>query len=156
MLTILSPLVSGRCDVHPQSRKTEDITERKRTMNSNRIRNRNGLARLAIGLAVGSILSTTTLAATFTVTHTGDSGAESLRQAILDANTNPGLDTIDFNIPGAGPYYTIAPLSALPIVIDPVSIDGTTQPGFTGNRLSSWMGPEPEVTGSTSRREAVW
>ncbi len=32
-------------------------------------------------------------AATFTVTKTNDSGAGSLRQAILDANANPGLDT---------------------------------------------------------------
>ena len=35
----------------------------------------------------------TLLAATFTVTNTNDSGAGSLRQAILDANANPGLDT---------------------------------------------------------------
>ena len=39
-------------------------------------------------------------AATFTVTKTNDSGAGSLRQAILDANANPGLDTIAFNIAG--------------------------------------------------------
>src|SRR5688572_23214049 len=38
-------------------------------------------------------------AATFTVTNTNDSGAGSLRQAILDANANPGQDMISFNIP---------------------------------------------------------
>ena len=47
-------------------------------------------------------------AATFTVTNTSDSGAGSLRQAILDANANPGLDTIAFDIPGAG-VHTITP-----------------------------------------------
>ena len=41
-------------------------------------------------------------AATFTVTSTSDSGAGSLRQAILDANANPGSDTIVFAIPGSG------------------------------------------------------
>lgn len=38
------------------------------------------------------------LLATFTVTNTNDSGAGSLRQAILDANATPGLDSIVFNI----------------------------------------------------------
>jgi hypothetical protein len=67
-------------------------------------------------------------AATFTVTNTSDSGAGSLRQAILDANANPGLDTITFAIPGAG-VQTIEPLSVLPTITDPVFIDGYSQPG---------------------------
>src|SRR6185503_18088522 len=50
-------------------------------------------------------------AATFTVINTNDSGAGSLRQAIIDANTNPGLDTISFNI-GSGPQ-TITPIQRL-------------------------------------------
>jgi titin len=40
--------------------------------------------------------------------NTCDSGAGSLRQAILDANANPGADTIAFNIPASDPghvYY---------------------------------------------------
>jgi len=37
--------------------------------------------------------------ATYVVTNTNDSGAGSLRQAILDANANAGTDTIVFNIP---------------------------------------------------------
>ena len=39
-------------------------------------------------------------AATFTVTSTADSGAGSLRQAILDANASSGADTIAFDITG--------------------------------------------------------
>jgi hypothetical protein len=41
------------------------------------------------------------LLATFPVLNTADSGAGSLRQAILDANTAPGADTITFAI-GSG------------------------------------------------------
>jgi parallel beta-helix repeat protein len=67
------------------------------------------------------------------VNTTADSGAGSLRQAILDANQLPGLDRIAFNI-GTG-VQRIALLSALPAITDPVVIDGTTQPGFAGSAL---------------------
>jgi hypothetical protein len=60
-------------------------------------------------------------AATFTVTNTNDSGAGSLRQAILDANASPGADTIDVTATG-----TINLQSPLP----PLSTDMTiTAPG---------------------------
>jgi len=72
---------------------------------------------------------------TYTVTNTNDSGAGSLRQAILDANANAGLDNISFNIPGSGPH-TIALLSALPDITGPVVIDGYTQPGASANTLA--------------------
>jgi len=71
---------------------------------------------------------------TFTVTNTNDSGTGSLRQAILGANANLGLDVIAFNIlawgrqPGTG-KHTIQPLTPLPHITDPVIIDGYTQPG---------------------------
>lgn len=65
----------------------------------------------------------------FVVTNTNDSGAGSLRQAMLDANGAPGRDTIQFSIPGAGPH-SLSLLSALPSVTDPVIIDGTTEPDY--------------------------
>jgi len=71
-------------------------------------------------------------AATFTVINTNDSGAGSLRQAILDANAAAGLDSISFAIPGGG-VKTISPTSALPSIIDAVIIDGYTQPGSVAN-----------------------
>ena len=71
-------------------------------------------------------------AATFTVTNTDDSGAGSLRQAIEDANSTPGADTIAFNIPGAG-VHTITPTTALPAASQTVTIDGYTQPGASPN-----------------------
>lgn len=74
----------------------------------------------------GGIPSSTLFADTFTVNTTADSGAGSLRQAILDANTHVGPDTIVFDIPGAGPH-TITVLSALPMIED----DGTTIDGYT-------------------------
>src|ERR1700687_151818 len=79
------------------------------------------------------ILEDRQLLATFTVLTTNDSGPGSLRQAILDANGNPGLDTIAFNIGGGS--QTIPPAYALPAITDPVIIDGTTQPGYSGSPL---------------------
>jgi titin len=64
------------------------------------------------------------------VTNTNDSGAGSLRQAILDANADPDLTQITFNIPGLG-IHTIIPISALPALTRPVILDAYTQPGST-------------------------
>ena len=67
--------------------------------------------------------------ATYTVINTNDSGAGSLRQAIIDANANAGSDTIDFTVGGVGPHI-INLLSALPTITDTVIIDATTQSGY--------------------------
>src|SRR6267378_7582846 len=67
--------------------------------------------------------------AIFTVTTTGDSGAGSFRQAILDANATAGTDTIEFQIPGIAPF-TISPTLPLPPLNEPVVINATTQPGY--------------------------
>jgi hypothetical protein len=49
-------------------------------------------------MALMVVLASPAQAATFTVTNTNDSGAGSLRQAILDANAAAGEDTItDFS-----------------------------------------------------------
>ncbi len=74
-------------------------------------------------------------AATYTVTNTNDSGTGSLRQAILDANTNAGLDTIVFDI--TAPPYSIQPTSALPNITGQTIIDGWFQggTGYTGPPL---------------------
>jgi hypothetical protein len=86
-------------------------------------------------------------AMTFVVTNVNDSGAGSLRQAILDANANPGSDSINFNI--AGPSFTIQPLLGLPDITDTVVIDGSTQPGFSGT-------PIVELNGSKSAARALF
>jgi RHS repeat-associated protein len=73
---------------------------------------------------------------TFTVTNTNDSGPGSLRQALLDVNEHVSIDTINFNIPGGG-VQTISPLSALPVPLDPVTLNGYTQPGTIPNTLTN-------------------
>jgi hypothetical protein len=70
-----------------------------------------------------------------TVTNTNDTGAGSLRQAILDSNALAGTQTIAFNIPGGG-VHSIVPASVLPAFNDPVIIDGYTQPGASANTLA--------------------
>jgi CSLREA domain-containing protein len=88
----------------------------------------------------------------FTVNSTGDgadatpgdgtcddgSGNCTLRAAIQEANAIPGGDQIKFEI-GTGPQ-TITPASPLPGITDPVQIDGTTQPGYTGKPLIELSG----------------
>jgi hypothetical protein len=74
-------------------------------------------------------------ATTFTVITTGDSGAGSLRAAITAANMNPGADTISFSFAGTQ-TVTIAPQSGLPLLTDPVTVDGTTH-----------LGPAPTTKG---------
>lgn len=72
--------------------------------------------------------------ATFTVNNSNDSGLGSLRQALLDANANPGTDTIIFDIAPGG-VRTITLSNSLPRITDPVIIDATTQSGYTGNPI---------------------
>ncbi len=67
-----------------------------------------------------------------TVANTQDDGIGSLRFALNIANGNAGLDTIAFDIPGDGPH-TIQTLSTLPVVTDPVVIDGTSQSGYSNS-----------------------
>ncbi len=80
--------------------------------------------------------------ATYTVTSNVDgttSDGVSLRWAITQANSNSGLDTIAFNIPGIAPQI-IGLMTVLPnISVQNVFIDGSTQPpnGYTG--------PEPKI-----------
>jgi len=78
---------------------------------------RASVACLSLGFAAGAGGQTI-----YSVRNTNDSGPGSFRQAILDANANPGMDQIRFAIP-SGPL-TIAPTSALPTITDPVFLDG--------------------------------
>ncbi len=94
------------------------------------------------------------LLAVFTVTTTAELVGGSLDQAVNQANSTPGLDTIQFNITPAGPQTLLRTL-ALPTITDPVTIDGTTQPGFAGtpvvelNNVSGVLNAFVLGTGST-------
>ena len=105
----------------------------------------------ALPLAIAAVAATTQ-AAIITVTGTGDTIAidnvVTLREAITSANNNAninadvsasgtyGIDTINFNIAGAG-MKTINLTSALPMITGPVTIDGYTQGVATANTLAN-------------------
>ncbi len=79
-------------------------------------------------------------AATFTVNTTTDTddgtcnGAHcSLREAMTAAESNPGSDTIAFNIPGTGVRTITVGAPCLPTIFGQVTIDGYTQPGSSPN-----------------------
>lgn len=94
--------------------------------------------------------------AVFTVANSNDNGAGSFRQAILDANVSAGTDTIQFQI-GTG-AVTISHSMSLPDITEPVIIDGTTQPGFSGTPLITLGGnftPGVKITGGGSTIKAV-
>src|SRR5262245_41675183 len=100
-----------------------------------------------LGLALLLLLPQAASAATITVNSAGDTaandGACTLREAIDAANNDvapggmagecaagqdtPTVDTIAFNIAGAGPHV-ITPGTALPLLADPIEIDGGTDP----------------------------
>jgi hypothetical protein len=86
----------------------------------------------------------------FVVTNTLDSGAGSLRQAIIDATASTVTSkSIIFNIPNTdsgfdGTVFTIQPASAFPS-LNNISIDGASQTAFTGD--SNAQGPEVAING---------
>ncbi len=79
--------------------------------------------------------------ATFTVNSTADTddgsctaGDCTLREAINRANAVAGHDTISFGFTGPGPH-TITPGSQLPQITEAATVDGTSQPGYSGTPL---------------------
>jgi uncharacterized protein DUF4214/beta-propeller repeat-containing protein/all-beta uncharacterized protein/parallel beta helix pectate lyase-like protein len=103
-------------------------------------------------VALSGITLPALAANTYTVTDT----AGSLFVAILNANSNPGPDTIVFNIPTNDPGYDAATgvwtitlgSSGLPTITDPVTIDATTQPSYAGT-------PRIELNGTNVNRVAL-
>ncbi len=85
-----------------------------------------GLTVLVLAAALTALMlgmSGTAWATTFAVTNTADSGKGSLRQAISDANSSAGADTIEF---ADGVGGTIILAAMLPHITDPegLTIDG--------------------------------
>src|SRR5260370_26054653 len=68
--------------MHCRARRTRQLGRKHRSVGSSHI----------------ELLEERWLLSTFTVTNNADSGPGTLRQAILNANTNTGPDTINFNI----------------------------------------------------------
>jgi hypothetical protein len=109
---------------------------------------RNTASTIVIASSFALLLGMTTTAAfanaPIIVTNTLDSGAGSLRQAISDANTNSGSDTITFNIPSTDPgcnaisgVCSIKPTSLFDNITSQVTIDGySLTMGATSNTLT--------------------
>ncbi|MFK7821907.1 MAG: beta strand repeat-containing protein, partial [Planctomycetaceae bacterium] len=77
------------------------------------------------------------LLTTFTVTNTADSGAGSLRQAVLDANASAGADIIEFDESAVFSFGTITLTSGEIPVTDEVEINGLgTSFSISGNNAS--------------------
>jgi len=86
---------------------------------------------------------------TIVVTNPAAGGPGTFQQAILTANETAGLDTVVFQLSGTPPF-TITPTNVLPPITDPVVIDGTTQPGFSGQ-------PVIELNGAlTTGNAGLW
>jgi hypothetical protein len=108
---------------------------------------------ILVGAATG--LAARLCGFTYPVTNTNDAGPGSLRQAILDANATSGADDIAFAIPGDG-VQTIVLSSPLPDIVDPVWIDGYSQPGASpnsnppGQAFNTVLKIEVKGTGSVS------
>jgi hypothetical protein len=78
------------------------------------------------------------LLATLTVIRSADRGPGSLREAIENANFFPGPDVIQFALPNNDTI--IRPLTELPAVTEPLTIDATTQPGYAGKPIVELSG----------------
>jgi trimeric autotransporter adhesin len=68
------------------------------------------------------------LLAAFAVTNLNNSGAGSLRQALVENNLTAGANTIDFDVAGT---IRVGP-GSLPSITNPVIIDGSSAPTFPG------------------------
>jgi len=75
-------------------------------------------------------------AANYLVTSNQDTGQATLRWAIGQANSNLGLDTIQFNISSSGGQIVISPLTELTPITDPLFIDGYSQPGNVDTNIN--------------------
>lgn len=100
------------------------------------------LLALLAGMLGGFIAPSPVLAATMTVSNLNDSGAGSLRQAIIDANSSPGADVIEFK---GGLNGTIALSSQLPAITEDLTIRG---PGCLPSAAKASTG----YSGSTAAR----
>ncbi len=112
------------------------------------------LARFVFILSILLGFSQYSLATHEVVTNTNNSGSGSLRQAILNANSNSDVDSIIFRIPlsdsgydtARGVFQIVITGSALPAITSPyLVVDGTTQADFTGNTNNVLLGPGGHV-----------
>ena len=79
---------------------------------------------------------------TITVITAADVGTGSLREAIVCANQDPSLTDIVFDIPGTGPHIIeLWNFEFDQIATSNLTIDATTQPGWTMGNIAIIEGP---------------
>ncbi len=134
---------------HPQHRRRGRPARARRDEMGPAARLRRAVEPVAESLEDRQLLTTT-----FTVMTDADTGAGSVRQAIIDANKTAnvgGPDVIQFKLPGIG-GHKIQLASALPDITDPVVIDGYSQPGAMANTNGPTQGnnawPMVELSGN--------
>ena len=123
-------------DVHqPRNRAERRAAERGRRRRAAGAALTAGSAALAATAAIAGpgALPAGAVAQTFTVSSTADAGANTLRQAILDANANAGDDTIVFTGAAAAPGAVITLAGTQLNVTDNVDIQG---PGVANLTIS--------------------
>jgi len=92
---------------------------------------------LCLLLAMGVPTSLSVFGATLSVTNSAASGPGTLKEAISIANTSAPPNTITFNISGT-PTISMG-ATALPDVVNTMTIDGTTQPGYSNSFPKIWL-----------------
>jgi hypothetical protein len=91
------------------------------------------------------------LLTTYTVINNLNTGAGSLRNVLVQVNSDTTIhspDTVKFNIPGTG-THTISLLSDLPTITHPVIIDAGTESGFTNTPVVFLDGTNDQAGGGT-------
>ncbi len=99
-------------------------------------------------LLLSSLIPFSLFSNTYIVTNNNDSGAGSLRQAILDSNTVGGSNDININA-GLG---TITLASSLPIITNQATIVGLAEPqvlNASGHRAFFFYSPDTTLTSIT-------
>jgi hypothetical protein len=103
------------------------------------------IAGAGAGVLGAALLATPAGAAAYSVTNTDDSGAGSLRSAITNANSNPGIDTITFSGVTSG---TITLESDLPAITEGVVISGPGSGAITISGNDSFHAFTVDTSGS--------
>ena len=102
-----------------------------------------------IGIGMAVLCLEQAYGLTVTVTNNLDGGPGSLRQAVVDVNASvDASNRIHFNLTGTPPVRITLTSAALPPLTKQVTIDGTTQPGWSlGNPAVALACPSLIVTG---------
>ncbi|HWH98537.1 MAG TPA: hypothetical protein VNS80_09240, partial [Pseudolysinimonas sp.] len=101
-----------------------------------------------VGGTLGALLvATPAFAVPYTVTNGASSGLGSFKQAIINANLNPGADTIAFNF--LAPTSQLNLTEALPTITETVTITGPGRTALTVNTAGG--APGLQVNGDTTQ-----